>query len=287
MEKYFTRFVHICVWLFIIIIISSCAQNVAYREENSDSGSILFKRTYRDPISRTDQSRLKGFLKKPKGEGPFPAVVMLIDTELRVPGDREWEERLVSWGYVVLHVDSMGSRGIALYDYGPGHHFNLYWQQHIARAHDALDAKKYLAGLPFVNPKKIAVIGWSYGGKALFHGVLENNDPFQAAVVFYDDYVYTEVQSSNTPLMMMTFKYLEKAYRKRMAALEQNTHEVQFNFYRVAYPGFDLAGERWLKFFHNIAAEYYFGVQFKYNREAADDSVVKVKNFLAKHLQRS
>lgn len=289
MGKQVCRFVRYFLWLLILILISSCTHSWFNEEKSSDPHSVVFKRTHRDTIP-ADQTRLKGWLKKPAGEGPFPAVVMLIDTELRAPGDREWEERLVSWGYVVLNVDSMGSRGIALYDYGPGHNMNLYWHQHTSRANDALDAKNYLAGLPFVNSEKIAVIGWGYGGRALFNGVLDSKDPFQAVVNFYGGCPQA-FQGFNAPLMVMTWegpsKYFGNICRSMMVPPEQNIHEVSVNIYPVEYLGYDLKGQRWLKYFHNIAAEYYRIVDYKYNPEVGPDAILKVKNFLAKYLQRS
>ncbi len=303
MEKYFTRFVQICLWSFMVFMITSCAHNDSFiNDPFSDTYSITFKRTYRDAL-RGDQSRLKGWLKKPKGEGPFPAVVLLIDREQRALMDREWEEKLVSWGYVVLQVDSMGSRGIALYDYGPDHFMNLYWYQHTSRANDAMDAKNYLAGLPYVNASKIAVMGWGYGGAAIFRGILTAAKPFQAAISFYPmtcekiDFYFgniampNKLRGFNAPLMIMAMEGVSGNYgktsRSKMVSLDQNVHEVQLNVYPVADPGFDLAGERTLKIYHNIAAEYFYFIDLRYNREAAMDSNMKVKNFLAKHLQNS
>lgn len=303
MEKFFSRSVQICLWLFIVFIASSCAHNDSFLNDPfSDTHSMTFKRTYRDAL-RGDQSRLKGWLKKPKGEGPFPAVVMLIDREQRSLMDREWEERLVSWGYVVLHVDTMGSRGIALYDYGPEHFMNLYWYQLTSRANDALDAKKYLASLPYVNAGKIAVMGWGYGGAAIFTGILTAKEPFQAVISFYpatcsrlDFYYGNEVmpyrlKGFNAPLMVMAMEGVSGVYgttsRSRMVPPDQNTQEVQLNVYPVVDPGFDLSGERTLKIYHNIAAEYFYFIDLKYNKEAAMDTKMKVKNFLAKHLQNT
>jgi dienelactone hydrolase len=57
--------------------------------------------------------QLTGYLRRPAGPGPFPAVVLL-------PGcagparsiDRRWGTRLAGWGDVALSVDSLGLRGL-------------------------------------------------------------------------------------------------------------------------------------------------------------------------------
>ena len=57
--------------------------------------------------------RIQGYLARPEGAGPFPAVIglhgcggMLDRTKRKLADD------LVSWGYVVLLVDSFATRGI-------------------------------------------------------------------------------------------------------------------------------------------------------------------------------
>nr|WP_264484369.1 dienelactone hydrolase family protein [Mesorhizobium sp. PAMC28654] len=55
---------------------------------------------------------LQGYLTRPQGEGPFPAVVVLHGCMGLFPSERKaWSERLSSWGYVVLFVDSFSTRG--------------------------------------------------------------------------------------------------------------------------------------------------------------------------------
>src|SRR5947207_14639837 len=66
-----------------------------------------------------DGMKLKGFLYRPEGNGPFPAVVALHNCDglagQRTPFGRryrDWGERLVAAGYVVLFPDSFGSRSL-------------------------------------------------------------------------------------------------------------------------------------------------------------------------------
>src|SRR5262245_39906496 len=56
---------------------------------------------------------LLGYLRRPNGPGPWPAVVLLHSCNgdwRRI--DERWGKRIASWGYVTLSVDSFGPRGI-------------------------------------------------------------------------------------------------------------------------------------------------------------------------------
>ena len=54
-----------------------------------------------------------GHLSGPKGDGPFPAIVLLHSCGGLGRSSEVWTARLVDWGYVVLNVDSFGPRGEA------------------------------------------------------------------------------------------------------------------------------------------------------------------------------
>src|SRR5580765_5405624 len=66
-----------------------------------------------------DGLRLKGYLYRPAGNGPFPAIVALHNCEGLGEGGSpvatrygDWGERLAAGGFVVLFPDSFGARGI-------------------------------------------------------------------------------------------------------------------------------------------------------------------------------
>ena len=66
---------------------------------------------------------------------------------------------LVNHGYVVLGINNRGSSGygksfFTADDHKHGH--EPLW--------DCVEAKKYLQGLPYVDPNRIGIIGGSYGG---------------------------------------------------------------------------------------------------------------------------
>jgi dienelactone hydrolase len=133
--------------------------------------------------------RIQGYLAKPDGAGPFPAVIglhgcagMHDTTKQRLADD------LVGRGYVVLLVDSFATRGIdqACTSGGSINFFN--------RRQDAYGALVFLARQTFVDPQRVAAIGFSQGAwvtlsvaepNSFEQFVPEGNLRFRAAAAFY------------------------------------------------------------------------------------------------------
>src|SRR6476659_58507 len=133
--------------------------------------------------------RIQGDLAKPDGAGPFPAVIglhgcagMHDTTKQRLTDD------LVAWGYVILLVDSYATRGI-------GHACNsTAFATVIRRTRDAYGALVFLARQTFVDPQRVAAVGFSAGAWVTLSVAEPNsfelfvppsNVRFQAAAAFY------------------------------------------------------------------------------------------------------
>ena len=98
---------------------------------------------------------IEGYLSKPNGSGPFPAVVYLHGCDgLSVNARSIAAQVITEWDYVSLAVDSFATRGIK----------EACDQPMPDRQADALGALLYLSKLAFVDPKRIAVLGSSQGG---------------------------------------------------------------------------------------------------------------------------
>jgi dienelactone hydrolase len=126
---------------------------------------------------------LQGYLRQPNSAGPSPAVVLLHSCNgnwARL--DERWGRKIASWGYVTLTVDSFGPRGIKN-TCNSGAPVDL--------AFDATRALNFLVRQPFIDPQRIAVLGFSQGGwlalASVEHGAIEQSsqNKFRAAIAFY------------------------------------------------------------------------------------------------------
>ena len=125
---------------------------------------------------------LQGYLRQTNAAGPSPAVVLLHSCDGNWEQlDERWGRRIASWGFVALTVDSFGPRGIKSTCGVVSDDLTM----------DAYRALNFLVREPFVDPARIAVVGFAQGGGlaliSVEHGAIEQTSPnkFHAAVAFY------------------------------------------------------------------------------------------------------
>jgi dienelactone hydrolase len=125
---------------------------------------------------------LQGYLRRPNGTGPSPAVILLHSCKGNWRHiDERWGKRIASWGYATLSVDSLGPRGITTCRESASNDFTL----------DAHRAVHFLAQHPSIDPARIAAIGFARGGLSVLAAVerdaIEQASPDKrrAAVAFY------------------------------------------------------------------------------------------------------
>jgi dienelactone hydrolase len=125
---------------------------------------------------------LQGYLRQTNSAGPSPAVVLLHSCDGNWERlDERWGKRIASWGFVTLTVDSFGPRGIKSTCGVVSDDLTM----------DAYRALSFLVREPFVDPARIAVVGFAQGGGLVLisveHGTIEQTSPnkFHAAVAFY------------------------------------------------------------------------------------------------------
>jgi dienelactone hydrolase len=125
---------------------------------------------------------------RPDGEGPFPFVVLLhgcggLRREAMWTGWVEpWADLLRGQGIGTAAVDSFGPRGVDQVCTG-----NVAaWA--VRRADDAYSVRAWLAEQPYVDARRIAVMGMSNGGRTVLAALrtsLKHPDPFAAGVALY------------------------------------------------------------------------------------------------------
>jgi dienelactone hydrolase len=120
-----------------------------------------------------------GTLAAPKGAGPFPAVVLLHSC-LGLPSNlRAIEAALTDAGFVALFVDEFSPRGLK----------ETCTVDFPALGADAFGALRFLARRPDVDPKRVAIVGFSQGGDGALSvaasPAASDGAPFRAAAAFY------------------------------------------------------------------------------------------------------
>jgi dienelactone hydrolase len=232
----------------------------------------------------SNRVQLIGYLARPPGSGPFPAVVVLHGCGGFHQDMLAWADRLRHWGYVALAVDSFGPREIET-------NCGAFGDQPI----DAFRALAYLKTQPYVRADHVAVLGFSMGGisvlAALERGSISGlyPDKFRAGVALYPKC------SGSTGLMTAPTLVLIGALDdwtpasdcEAMAAgrselgISRSPGDrslVRLTVYPDAHHGFDLAG---LRFSNGIKV---LGHQMEYNDAATRDSIEKVRVFFRQTL---
>lgn len=225
---------------------------------------------------------LIGYLSKPEGAGPFPAVVHLhgcggLTERMR----RANAARMTDWGYVSLFVDSFATRSLADDCVSPP----------ADRHADAMGALAYLATLPFVDARRIALIGHAQGGAAALQVASErpyrlfelpDGLSYRAVVAFYPR-CNAARQTLALPALILIgeldawspIKLCEWWMQRRGG----RGAPVRLVVYPEAFHGFDDPGIR-------NGMDFTFGHWVKYDPEAAARATAELANFLVDNLSR-
>ena len=180
-------------------LVRTLENNAALRAK-LDELQVPVKEFFR--FATSDGVELNGYMVRPNGFDSSRRYPVLM-TQYSGPGSQQaadrwtigWEDVLVQQGYIVACVDGRGT-GFR------GEEFKkcTYGELGKYETVDQIEAARYLASLPYVDPDRIGIYGWSYGGFMALNCILKGNDVFRAAIAvapvtsgrFYDT-IYTEI----------------------------------------------------------------------------------------------
>lgn len=120
----------------------------------------------------SDGMTLHGFLWRPVGTGPFPAIVFNHGSEEDPESGRGVVKFYVDHGFVVLYPHRRGhgrSADVApymahLFDANVAEDPAKLTAELVAQSDDVMAAIQFVAAQPEVDPKRVATIGCSFGG---------------------------------------------------------------------------------------------------------------------------
>jgi dienelactone hydrolase len=218
---------------------------------------------------------VQGYLTKPKGAGPFPAVV-LLHTCLGLPKDRgSMGERIAAFGYVALFVDDFGTRGLketCAVDFDEA-------------TADAYGALAYLSALPDVDRTRVAAVGFSQGGDTALKiasrpmvSAGAGEPAFKAAAAFYPPCANEGDAKFEIPTLVLIGAEDEVTPAADCVRLakRQKVDAAKLVIYPGAAHGFDNP--------EFGPGSLIMGMRLAYSRKAALRSWVELRDFLAVRL---
>ena len=231
---------------------------------------------------------LKGFLRRPKGTGTAPAVVLLPGCGKDAKSvDENWGTRISSWGYVTLTIDSFGPRCIK----------NCHTSTNADYSDLAFDAYRglnFLIQRRLAHPKRAALVGFAWGAvrtlSAVERGAIEraSQHKFRAAAGFYPfcDKFSGAVTVPTLILIGGRDDWATADACRKMAAGEDDVGisrqkgegaAVRLIVYPDAYYGFDRPSLR--------TPTEVLGHHLEFNQSAGDQSSQALREFLGEQLE--
>ncbi|MBS0531079.1 MAG: dienelactone hydrolase family protein [Proteobacteria bacterium] len=231
--------------------------------------------------ARAGPLTLRGYLRRPGTSGRSPAVILLHGCNGNAQGlDQRWGARLASWGYVTLTIDSFGPRGITnACENGPPPDIGT----------DAYRGLNFLIRQPFVDPANVTLMGFSQGAYLTLlsteRGLIErlSKHKFRAAIAFYPLCTgFKGVMTVPTLVLIGDRDDWTPAEACRTMAegrddwgisrSRSNGPPIRLVIYPGAYHAFDIP---------ELAKPIqYFGHHLAFNKEATEQSIVAVRDFL-------
>jgi len=220
-----------------------------------------------------DGASINAYVTRPKGDGRRPAVIVVSDNWALDDHNRDVGRRLAKAGYVAIVPDVVSRVG------GTS---SFASREEVVKAisqlsddnvmKDLMGAQDYIKGQSFVQPNKIGVVGFCWGGGKTFLFTTQSKD-LAATVIFYGPIPkdLDAVQNITAPVLG-NYGELDKPISSQVPRLAEEMKKNGKSYDYKIYPDAPHA------FYSDVRED-------RYRPEAAKDAWGRTLEFFKKHLQ--
>ena len=204
-----------------------------------------------------EDATLLGYLARPAGEGPFPAVLVCHENRGLTDHIRDVTRRLAAAGYVGLAVDLLSRLGgSAANDESqiPGLLGNMPPDQFVQ---DFTAGWRWLQTQPYVRPERVGMVGFCFGGGVTWRVAIGLTD-VSAAVPFYGPHPDPAELESVQAVVLAIYAGRDTRINQSTPAIEAAMQQYGKVYQKMVYPETDHA-------FHNDTGS-------RYDPQAATDA---------------
>jgi carboxymethylenebutenolidase len=216
---------------------------------------------------------LVAYLAKPKGDGPFPAILVCHENRGLTDHIKDVARRVAKAGYVALAVDLLSSEGgtdkVSDPAQIPGILSNTPPDELAGYFLSAID---YLQSQPDVKKDQLGMVGFCFGGGMTW--LVSTKAPqLKAAVPFYGPNPPLDAVPNIRAAVLAIYGENDQRINAGIPAIEEAMRENGKVFEKVIYPGASHA-------FHNDTGR-------NYNPEAAVDAWARTLGWFQKYVKGS
>ncbi len=220
-----------------------------------------------------DGASINAYVTRPKGDGRRPAVIVVSDNWALDDHNRDIGRRLAKAGYVAIVPDVVSRVG------GTS---SFASREEVVKAisqlsddnvmKDLMGAQNYIKGQSFVQPNKIGVVGFCWGGGKTFLFTTQSKD-LAATVIFYGQIPKDlDAVKNITAPVLGNYGELDKPISSQVPRLAEEMKKNGKSYDYKIYPDAPHA------FYSDVRED-------RYRPEAAKDAWGRTLEFFKKHLQ--
>lgn len=216
----------------------------------------------------SEDRQLAGFLARPDGDGPFPALVVIHEIFGLQANIKRHAQRFAEEGYAALAVDLFAGRNrtICMFSLLSGLLFNSLNSQGVR---DLKSSLNYLEALPFVDRERVGAVGYCLGGSLAVAWACTDNR-LKAIAPYYG--MNPKPQEALARLCPVVGSYPGKDFTAKAGR--------QLD---MALDGYGIVHD--IKIYPDAKHSFCNDEGGSYDRDVAEDSLERVLAFFAEHIK--